>query len=69
MQDTIPLGANADPELVKEFLELAQKRAKAFEASIHQRRAFQVFWYFLVSCIIYFGFIGLPLWDGIAYSI
>lgn len=69
MNDVIPLGGNTDPELVKEFLEIAQKRTVAFKANVHKSRAFQVFWYFLVTCIIYFGFIGLPLWDGICYSI
>lgn len=69
MNDAVPLGANADPALVKEFLDIAEERAKAFEANVHRSRAFQVFWYFLISCIIYFGFAGYPLWDGIAYSI
>lgn len=69
MNDVIPLGGNTDPELVKEFLEIAQRRTITFKANVHRSRAFQAFWYFLVTCIIYFGFIGLPLWDGICYSI
>ena len=69
MNDAVPLGANADPALVKEFLDIAEKRAKAFKANVHRSRAFHVFWYLLVSCIIYFGFVGYSLWDGIAYSI
>lgn len=69
MHDAIPLGASADPARVKEFLELAQKRAEAFKSNIHHSRAFQVFWFFALSCVIYFGFIGFPLWDGVAYSI
>lgn len=69
MNDVIPLGENVDPLLVKEFLQVAEKRAEAFKANVHRSRAFKVFWYLLVSCIIYFGFIGYPLWDGIAYSI
>lgn len=69
MNDVVPLGANADSALVKEFLDVAEERAKAFKANIHRSRAFQVFWYLLLSCVIYFGFVGYPLWDGIAYSI
>lgn len=69
MDSVIPLGRTADPILVKEFLEIAEKRAEAFRSNVHRSRAFKVFWYFLVTCIIYFGFIGYPLWDGIAYSI
>lgn len=68
-EESIPLGVNADPEVVKEFLDMAEARAEAFKSSVHRSRAFQVFWFLLVTCIIYFGFIGLPLWDGIAYSI
>jgi hypothetical protein len=69
MNDVIPLGGDADPQLVKEFLEIAEKRAVAFKANVHRSRAFQVSWYLAVTCIIYFGFIGLPLWDGICYSV
>lgn len=69
MGDTIPLGASVDPALVKEFLDLAEKRAEAFKSNVHRTRTFQVFWYLLVSCMIYFGFVGLPLWNGIVFSI
>jgi hypothetical protein len=69
MNDVVPLGAHADPTLVKEFLDIAEERAKAFKANVHRSRAFQVFWYLLLSCVIYFGFVGYPLWYGIAYFI
>jgi hypothetical protein len=69
MNDVVSLGANADPALVKEFLDIAEERANAFKANVHRSRAFQVFWHLLISCMIYFGLVGYPLWDGIAYSI
>jgi hypothetical protein len=69
MEDEMPLGVNADPEAVKEFLALAEKRAPSFKANAVHSTAFQIGWFVLILCIIYFGFIGFPLWDGIVLSI
>lgn len=68
MDEAMPLGANAEPEIVKEFLELAEKRAEALKSTAFQSRAFQAGWYFLLLCVVYFAFVGLPLWNGIVYS-
>lgn len=68
MDEAMPLGANADPEVVREFLEIAEKRAESLKSTVFQSRAFQIGWHLVLLCIVYFAFVGFPLWNGIVYS-
>lgn len=65
----VPLGTSAGPEDIKMFLDLAEQRQKAFEINKYSSCAWQTFWFIAVLCIIYFGFVGFPIWDGICYSL
>ncbi|KAH5271383.1 hypothetical protein HBI70_123710 [Parastagonospora nodorum] len=69
MASAVPLGSSADPEDIKEFLALAEQRQKAFEPNKYSSYAWQMFWFVMILCITYFGFIGFPIWDGICYSL
>jgi hypothetical protein len=69
MASAVPLGSSADPEDIKEFLALAEQREKAFEPNKYSSFAWQMFWFIMILCITYFGFIGFPIWDGICYSL
>lgn len=68
-EGTMPLGENADPEAVKEFLELAAKREIVYKPTKRRAYGWKIFWFLLILCIIYFVFIGIPLWDGLVYKI
>lgn len=69
MASAVPLGSSANPEDIKEFLALAEQRQKAFEPNKYSSFAWQMFWFIMILCITYFGFIGFPIWDGICYSL
>jgi hypothetical protein len=69
MASAVPLGSSASPEDIKEFLDLAEQRQKAFQPNKYSSCAWQMFWFMTILCITYFGFIGFPIWDGICYSL
>ncbi|KAF2825498.1 hypothetical protein CC86DRAFT_295068 [Ophiobolus disseminans] len=69
MQDAVPLGTNADPEVIAAFLKMAEDHQKTYADNKYHSTAWQLFWFITLLCITYFGFIGFPLWDGIPYAL
>jgi hypothetical protein len=69
MDQNIPIGRSGDPALVKQLLELAEKSSIEFRPNIYRSTVFQAAWFILIMCVIYFAFIGFPLWNGIVVSI
>lgn len=66
---TIPIFGDdieAEKENVEEFLAAVEVLQARFVRKPWQTKMFKVLYFLAILCIIYFVFVGQPLWDGVA---
>lgn len=62
-------GAEGIDEEVQAWLDGVRDRQKARKRGKWMRGGWKVAWLVSIACVMYFGFAGWPLWDGVVYKI
>ncbi len=58
-----------DQAEVEKFLALIEERQQRASRGVAAQTIFKVGWLLFVLAVVYFAFVGFPLWNGIVYSL